>query len=313
MQVRQQDESFGGMVFGAIVFVIVGALAYAWFGMLRLGSLAFGKTTPQAIPAEDVTAGAVARQTAEAEEDLAPLDDSPQYIAARDIARISTKVGILTVRYYAQFELAHGRLKPKTKALQKLHGENIHLDDRKAASIKQAVDLFVQEVEAKFGCGETKSRSRTKSSLNEGADAGMPDFLDIPVDAYANDPPAGYADEPPPPFEEETVSVAPAPDPVVTRKRTKGKKPAVSYRGEILSVGKVPREFNGKTKLNYRVLLHDDALGAENAIWGADLQRAIEEGGFKRGQRVEIACLGETPVMVKGELKNKKLWSIELI
>lgn len=85
----------------------------------------------------------------------------------------------------------------------------------------------------------------------------------------------------------------------------------VRYSGKVLAFGPMRREDVPSPYDSYRLLIDDEQLQAEHALWGVDLQRAITDGQINVGERVSVGIVGETEVLVKGVPTAKKVWDIQ--
>lgn len=83
-----------------------------------------------------------------------------------------------------------------------------------------------------------------------------------------------------------------------------------SYQGVLLSACVQTRRTANSQYDAFCLTFDDEALGAEHQLWGADLQRAIEESGAQAGDRVRVELVGETPTVVKGKTVTKKIWQV---
>jgi hypothetical protein len=83
-----------------------------------------------------------------------------------------------------------------------------------------------------------------------------------------------------------------------------------SYQGVLLSACVQTRRTANSQYDAFCLTFDDEALGAEHQLWGADLERAIEESGAQVGDRVRVELVGETPTVVKGKTVTKKIWQV---
>lgn len=85
-----------------------------------------------------------------------------------------------------------------------------------------------------------------------------------------------------------------------------------SISGTILDFGKANYLFNEKEKPNYFIELgkHD---GTSKTIWGVDLERALQESSFLKGDKVQLNNLGSKKVEVDAAVRdeNGKITSFE--
>lgn len=86
-----------------------------------------------------------------------------------------------------------------------------------------------------------------------------------------------------------------------------------SYQGVLLSACVQTRKSANPPYDAFCLTFDDEALGAEHQLWGADLERAIEESGAHMGDRVRVELVGETPTVVKGKTVTKKIWQVTKI
>jgi hypothetical protein len=64
------------------------------------------------------------------------------------------------------------------------------------------------------------------------------------------------------------------------------------YTGELVEYGSAPYQHNPARSDSYYVVYRDGA-GADHAVWGVDLERAIAESGATLGERVTLQNLGK--------------------
>lgn len=69
------------------------------------------------------------------------------------------------------------------------------------------------------------------------------------------------------------------------------------YTGELVEYGSAPYRHNPARSDSYYVVYRDGA-GADHAVWGVDLERAIAESGAELGERVTLQNLGKRWVTV---------------
>lgn len=104
------------------------------------------------------------------------------------------------------------------------------------------------------------------------------------------------------------VETAPALKPKAPNVRPRQR--MASYQGVLLNAGVQTRKTSKSKYDAFCLTFDDEALGAEHQLWGADLERAIEESGSQAGDRVRVELVGETPTVVKGKTVTKKIWQI---
>lgn len=236
-----------------------------------------------------------------------------------ELLRVELKYGVLAIRFYSGQGIAKARLRPGTKTAIRRLGAHLHLEDRAVTCIRQARDEFTAEANQLL-VGETQPRPQKRAQKPKAATSVEDEpFFDLPpLDAYGPPPEMGGADyedlmPTPPPSPPPDVPVSPIKEKASSAKRRPFRKSLLTYTGEVLDMGKIDRSFGNRTSPHYRVLLHDDKLQAENPIWGADLERAVVDAMVRKGDRVRIAFMGETDVLIRGEVKVKKLWQITKI
>lgn len=86
---------------------------------------------------------------------------------------------------------------------------------------------------------------------------------------------------------------------------TPEKSPEYNLAGKIVAHGKAPYENNPDNRESYYVTLENEA-GKKSTTWGVDLERAIEESGTQKGDKVELKNLGRQPVTVERPKKDDK-------
>ncbi len=69
------------------------------------------------------------------------------------------------------------------------------------------------------------------------------------------------------------------------------------YAGELVEHGSAPYQHNPARSDSYYVV-YRDAAGADNVVWGVDLERAVAESGALAGQQVTLENLGRCLVSV---------------
>lgn len=78
-----------------------------------------------------------------------------------------------------------------------------------------------------------------------------------------------------------------------------------SITGTILNFGKANYLFNEKEKLSFFIELikHD---GTSKSIWGVDLERALKESSFQKGDKVQLNNLGSQKVEISIAVRDEK-------
>lgn len=74
--------------------------------------------------------------------------------------------------------------------------------------------------------------------------------------------------------------------------------------GVLKEHGKAPFDFKKDNKENYYVKL-ENGDGQEKVHWGLDLERAIDDSGVQKGDKVELARTGRKEVIVEEKVKDK--------
>lgn len=256
--------------------------------------------------------------------------DTPE-IVPMVIRRIELQKGYVVCRFWEQSGMVKGKLTVTSRTLQKALGKTVIMREVKCDSIARAVESMRGQAEAVLASaprvrqpesGAIKARVQDEVPQEIGQ---VPDMTSFPVNQegdvlevppYISGDGHGAGDLEPDPFEQFSVPEV-APKAVSTRKP--GAEPTkVSYRGTLISYGREPRKLDDPAE-GERVITHfcvrifDRELQAEQQLWGNDLQRVVTEAGVKIGDEINIGVVGETPVLIKGKPKKKKVWALTKI
>lgn len=314
-----------GLIAGIVsilTFVIVGALvatlALAWRGLKALYHSIRGNgentdiidSPPAAAMQADPMQSAmpVHRQVEAAQ----PME----VIEPAELKRIDLKGAFVSVRFYSATGNAKAKLTVSTKVLQKRLGCMVQLQERKTASLVEATALYREEAQALLDGAAPPPKVVAAATSPEAvaeqpviANMEMAEFATEPFPYDQSYPDSGFYPEPMQEMVAETVAEAPVKP--FKKKRTPRLK--VAYRGVFLEAGSVQRNKGKRSFNHFRVLLHDDKLGADIPLWGVDLERAIEEAGVSPGDRIEAGIVGDTEVLIHGSAKEKVIWSVTKI
>ncbi|WP_081077935.1 LPD7 domain-containing protein [Burkholderia pseudomultivorans] len=77
------------------------------------------------------------------------------------------------------------------------------------------------------------------------------------------------------------------------------------YTGELREHGGAPYQNNPARSESYYVMFRD-ATGADQVVWGVDLERAVQESGAQPGQQVVLENLGRRLVTVKVPILDER-------
>lgn len=116
-------------------------------------------------------------------------------------------------------------------------------------------------------------------------------------------PPAAVAQSPP---EHGTAE----PRATTKRKAVAPKVVEATYRGRLVRSGVETNTTVSKPYESFCVTYEDEQLGANQQLWGADLNRALRESGAQPGDQIEILSVGSTDVTIAGQSKRKRVWAI---
>ena len=240
-----------------------------------------------------------------------------------EIDRVELPKGYVVLRFYKAKAIAKGRFTATAKALQRAGVKTVDLEVS-CLTIGQARTLMREKAQSIIDSAKAQaSRARTpkvaaeseqvQACAMDSGDGGIPAYLADEDAAIFRDP--AWVSEPAnamPAFDDEpVVQAATAP----VRSAPPAPNPSVCYRGTLQRFGMEKRTFSDPKKgdrivNHFCVRIFDEALQAEQPLWGNDLQRVIEEGGAKVGDRVDLGLIGETSVMVRGKPQKKKVWSL---
>ena len=318
-------------LFGLVVYCI--GKSFAW-PVRRLIDRVRGEKVATAEKTEEVTE--VAPMPApEINSAKAPVVDwdEPEIVAA-EIRRIELKKGYVVFRFYEQNGTAKGKLTVTSKALHKAIGKTVLLNLNQCKSLADATSVMRAKAEtilASAAVNKTEASKGAKASLvPEISEAGIPDSMEMP---FMQDMPfADMIPEIPPYFtdgdfapmepdmgdryEQIAAPVASQEASRPTRKMPdKAQKVEVKYRGILVGYGREERKLDDpkdgeRMVRHFCVRIHDESLHAEQPLWGNDLQRVIKEANVQVGDRIELGVVGETPVMVRGKPRKKKVWTL---
>ncbi|KAA6093903.1 MULTISPECIES: LPD7 domain-containing protein [unclassified Pantoea] len=92
---------------------------------------------------------------------------------------------------------------------------------------------------------------------------------------------------------------------VIKEEQTQGEEPPKPnvHRGTLLEHGKDFYNHDKKESESYFVKYRADN-GNERELWGQDLERAINDAGVKKGDRIDLEYKGKEPVRVTREIKD---------
>ena len=81
--------------------------------------------------------------------------------------------------------------------------------------------------------------------------------------------------------------------------------------GRLVEHGAAPYENQPGNRQSYFATLENDK-GEKRTIWGVDLQRAIEDSGAKRGERISLEHGGsQTVTLPDGQLAERNTWKVK--
>jgi putative DNA primase/helicase len=81
--------------------------------------------------------------------------------------------------------------------------------------------------------------------------------------------------------------------------------PVNHLAGKIVDHGKAPYAHDPENKDNYYITL-ENADSRQSTIWGIDLERALSESSFDKGDSVVLENLGSRKVTVEQPVKDKQ-------
>lgn len=311
MAVQAQQNGFMSTVvafaIGAIgavtIGLAIGLAMLAWKAIVWVAKLLFRITRPEVSTNTDVATVSVMSPVVIQEgqaPNIHPVFANDLNIIPAELRRVDLKNGFVSIRYYAQEGRAKAKLTISSKSLQKRCGYvTVYLEDRLVSSINQAESEYRLEAEEELG--EFPPIAKAKPQ---------------PVVKVEAEPEAVIEIQPELPVAKAAESTTVKPR--VERKAKAPQKREVSYRGTLLEAGMAEKTSSksgeGEKKFPwYRVLIHDDKLGGENALWGNDLERAIKESGAQPGEQIELGVVGDTEVMHRGKPKTKTIWAVSKI
>lgn len=258
--------------------------------------------------------------------------DEPEIVPS-EIRRVELSKGFVVVRYNPATGTSVGKLTVTSKTLQKTLGTTLRISSStNAATVAQATNDMKAKAEALFTVAKTTSKRTTRR------EAGVVKTTSAPEHVIAETPPNEplmFDDVPPhvlpeipPYFDERDDMESAGPDPFVgfastsdgeTRAGRRSEKVVakVNYRGTLLGYGKEKRLLPGENGEEEREVKHfcvrirDDDLMAEQPLWGNDLRRVLKEAHVRVGDRIDLGIVGEVPVLINGETKMKKVWSLK--
>ncbi len=255
---------------------------------------------------------------------------------AGEIARIDLKRGRLVCRFYRQQGLAKGKLTPTAAMAKRSLGGSVQLEPVSCESLEAAVAMMQKQAERILNSTKVARKSpvirgaTAVPAIQEGA-VSTPmigelmrsdEFDDIPVFPPSDCEPVEFERVNDDPFSVLDSGSIPSgveravEKPVSTSVARSGQ---VAYQGVVQTFGLVDRwmpkdekDPNSKKKKveHFRVRLLDEELQIEQDHWGTDLERVIKDSGVQVGDRVQIAVVGSTPVVVKGRTRMKKVWAL---
>lgn len=259
--------------------------------------------------------------------------DVPEIVAA-EIRRIELKKGYVVFRFYEQSGTAKGKLTVTARALHKAIGKTVLLNLNQCKTLVDATNVMRAKAETILASAAVTKTDASKgvkaSSVQEFSAAGIPDSMEMP---FMDEMPfADMISEIPPYFTDgDFVPMEPdmgdpyeqfaAPEATKEASRPMRKMPdtapkvEVKYRGILVGYGSEERKLDdpkkGERLVNhFCVRIHDEDLHTEQPLWGNDLQRVIKEANVQVGDRIELGVVGETPVMVRGKPRKKKVWTL---
>ncbi len=259
--------------------------------------------------------------------------DEPEIVES-EIRRIELKKGYVVFRFHEQSGTVKGKLTVTSKALHKAIGKTVLLNLKQCKSLADATNVMRAKAEAIFAAAAATKTAASKgakvSSVPEISEADIPDSTEMP---FMQDMP--FADMMPeiPPYFTDGDFVPMEPDMgdlyeqfaapevpnVASRppRKTPEKAPKVEvkYRGILVAYGPEERKLDDpkdgeRLVRHFCVRIHDEGLQAEQPLWGNDLRRVIMEAKVQVGDRIELGVVGETPVMVRGKPRKKKVWAL---
>lgn len=305
--VRQNQPP--GSTAGAITSVIIGAIAFViglmfvgtYLGLKKLLGRAYRFWRNRREPQNAVAVGDGNAATSVGDNPVTALQNpaSPTLLADEkdgvrpaELKRVDLKGAYLSIRFYENGGVAKAKLTIVAKAVQKRIGSpTLQLDDRQVTSMAQAVMEFKAEAEERMSDDGSKARRAPIPVVNDGT-----------KDVVEKTPPTVPAPVPVSQDQEPKIEAPP-------RKKLTSRK-QISYRGVLIDSGLAPRNQGDRSFNQFRVLLHDDKLGGELPLWGADLERVLQETGVKPGDRIEASIVGDTEVLIKGNPRSKTIWAI---
>jgi len=301
-----------GSTAGAITSLIIGAAAFV-VGLVLIGAVmalkklfvgcyrrwvVSGKLEKVAVGDGNAAASVAVTPVAilQNPSHLPLLAEENDVVRPAELKRVDLKGAFLSIRYYEAERLAKAKLTISSKVVQKRVGSPVvQLEDRQVTSMAQAAEEFRISAEMRLA--------------GNGSNAEKIPIPDPVPDAVAVVPVVEPITAPVPRSVAQDQEKKPA---MPARKRAPSSK-RLSYRGVLIDSG-VARRTQGNNSYNqYRVLLHDDNLGGEMPLWGTDLERVVNESGVKPGDQIEVAIVGETEVMIRGEPKPKTIWAISKV
>lgn len=238
-----------------------------------------------------------------------------QEIQAGEIRTIDLqKDARLSVRFYASKGKATGVLTISSQKLRKALGfSRTSLAECDAQSMAEAAVTLRKDADALIAGQELPVRK--KRAVVQPAES-------VQVEQSE----AGPIYEEPPPFADEDLhqNFEPVhecelmPEPVTappeqTFYEGPPKEKELVYTGIFLGAGYTKRTKGERTFDQFRVQLLHDELRTRIDVWGNDLERVVQDSNVTKGQRVEIAHVGDLPVNIRGKQKVKKIWTLEII
>lgn len=279
---------------------------------------------------EGADAAAVSIQAPEVVETASAIWETPEIVASQ-IRRIEFhKKGYVVFSYYEKTGEVKGKLTVTSRATQKVVGKMIVLRHHSAANILDATAAMKAQAEAVLSAKNSQEVGHARQASDTAAQDSIPEWVtEMPS---WDGPPPGWDASPPDSHEYANVErecdggnpsdhhSAPVvhPEPVRLQKKLPSKQADVTYQGILTGYGFEDRTMDdpksGEKRIRqFCVRIHDQNLQAENQLWGNDLQRVITEAKVQVGERVELGVVGQTPVMVRGKPRNKKVWTLKKV
>lgn len=253
-----------------------------------------------------------------------------------EISRIELKRGCVVCRFYRQQRMVKGKLIPTAAAAKRILGGSVQLGPVSCDSLEAAVALMQEQAERILDSAKSARKSPSPRGASavpaiQAGTAGVPmigelirsdEFDDIPVFPPSDCEPVEFErlqDDPFSGLDSHAVPSGAEGREELPVKKSVPRTGQVSYQGVVQTFGLVDRwipkdekDPNSKKKKveHFRIRLLDEELQTEQDHWGADLERAIRDSGVQVGDRVQIAVVGTTPVMVKGRTRTKKVWAL---